>query len=135
MKITADFQTIRTMRWHEFILRFLFGGLVTVLAGMIAEEYGPKIGGLFLAFPAILPASITLVEKHTRSRKGYHSAQRARGAAALDSAGAAIGSVGLLIFGLAVWVLLPRTSTVFTLLVATASWAATALLIWKFCRE
>jgi hypothetical protein len=29
----------------------------------------PVVGGLFLAFPAIFPASATLIEKHVRERK------------------------------------------------------------------
>jgi len=41
MKITADLAAIRTVRWSELALRFLFGGLVTVLAGLIAKAFGP----------------------------------------------------------------------------------------------
>ena len=44
-------------KWSEYVTRFIFGGLVTLLAGVIADHYGPNIGGLFLAFPAIFPAS------------------------------------------------------------------------------
>jgi hypothetical protein len=36
-------------------------GAITAAAGLIAGLYGPTIGGLFLAFPSILPASLTLV--------------------------------------------------------------------------
>ena len=42
---------------------------MTVVAGLIAARFGPVIGGLFLAFPAIFPASATLIEKHVRERK------------------------------------------------------------------
>ena len=42
---------------------------MTVAAGLIAARFGPVIGGLFLAFPAIFPASATLIEKHVRERK------------------------------------------------------------------
>ena len=42
---------------------------MTVLAGVIAKKFGPVVGGLFLAFPAIFPASATLIEKHERERK------------------------------------------------------------------
>jgi hypothetical protein len=34
-----------------------FGGICTVGAGLIAKPYGAGIGRLFLAFPAIFPAS------------------------------------------------------------------------------
>jgi hypothetical protein len=36
---------------------------MTAIPGWIASKYGPVVGGLFLAFPAIFPASATLVEK------------------------------------------------------------------------
>ena len=44
---------------REYAMRFLFGGLVTVATGIIAEKFGPTVGGLFLAFPAIFPATAT----------------------------------------------------------------------------
>ena len=56
-------------KWYEYALRFLFGGATTVVTGVPASRYGPVFGGLFLAFPAIFPASATLVEKHEREKK------------------------------------------------------------------
>jgi len=40
---------------------------MTVIAGLIAFRFGPVVGGLFLAFPAIFPASATLIERHGRA--------------------------------------------------------------------
>jgi Protein of unknown function (DUF3147) len=60
-------------------VRFLFGGICTVGAGLIARRYGPGIGGLFLAFPAIFPASATLIQTHEKEKK----AQMARMAPAV----------------------------------------------------
>ena len=137
MRITADFRAVRTTEWHEYALRFIFGGLITVLAGLIAKALGPVIGGLFLAFPAILPASITLVEKHTRRRqrrRGASGTRSGRRAAALDAAGASIGGLGLFIFALSAWAMLPRTSAWLALTLATLAWAALAIVIWKRCR-
>ena len=37
--------------------------------GIIAKKFGPGMGGLFLAFPAIFPARATLVEKHEKEKK------------------------------------------------------------------
>jgi len=138
IKITADLAAIRTVRWSELALRFLFGGLVTVLAGLIAKAFGPIVGGLFLAFPAILPASITLVEKHTlRQQKehGYRSAKRVRNAAALDSSGAALGGVGVVNLRSCGLGVVPRTPAWLTLLIATAAWATSASLFWKIFRN
>ena len=69
MKISFDFSALKRTRWYEYALRFFFGGAVTVAAGLIAKHYGPVFGGLFLAFPAIFPASATLVEKHETEKK------------------------------------------------------------------
>jgi hypothetical protein len=57
---------LRQTRWYEYLIRFGLGGAMTVVAGLIAARFGPVIGGLFLAFPAIFPASATLIEKHVR---------------------------------------------------------------------
>jgi uncharacterized protein DUF3147 len=59
MKVTAEFSRLRQTGWPEYALRFVFGGVVTVITGWIAQRFGPVIGGLFLSFPAIFPASVT----------------------------------------------------------------------------
>jgi hypothetical protein len=69
MQIKVDPSVIGQTRWHEYAIRFLFGGLITAIAGIIAKKFGPAIGGLFLAFPAIFPASATLIEKHEKQKK------------------------------------------------------------------
>jgi hypothetical protein len=92
--------------WQNHAARFVFGGLVTAVAGLIAHMYGPVIGGLFLAFPASLPASLTLIAQHECERKakpGMNGAVRGRLAAALDALGAAWGSLGLLVFSVLTW--------------------------------
>ena len=68
MDVRIDLSTLRQTQWYEYALRFLFGGLITAVAGLIAKHFGPAVGGLFLAFPAIFPASATLIEKHERQR-------------------------------------------------------------------
>jgi uncharacterized membrane protein (GlpM family) len=51
MIVTVRPSTIVGIRWYEYASRFIFGGLATAIAGVIAKEYGPSVGGLFLAFP------------------------------------------------------------------------------------
>jgi hypothetical protein len=109
MTIHIDLASLGGTKWHEYAVRFVFGGLITAAAGLIAHRYGPGIGGLFLAFPAIFPASATLVEKHETQKKrraGLHGVIRGREAAALDAVGAASGCIGLAGFALFVWQLL-----------------------------
>lgn len=133
MIVTLDTSTPRETRWYEYALRFLFGGLITAAAGVIAKEFGPAIGGLFLAFPAIFPASATLIEKHEREKKqakGMSGKQRGRQAAALEAAGAAIGSVGLFLFAALVWSILPHHEPSFVLIAATAVWVIASIGLW-----
>src|SRR5262249_46960213 len=69
MNIRINPSALRETRWHEYLTRFVLGGLATVATGAIANVFGPETGGLFLAFPAIFSASATLIEKHERERK------------------------------------------------------------------
>jgi len=104
------------------------------MAGVIAKEFGPVIGGLFLAFPAIFPASATLIEKHqkeNKERKGLKGAHRAADAVSLDAAGAAIGSLGLIVFAAVVWRTIPRYSAWLVLVGATFCWMAASFAIWE----
>src|SRR5690349_5490457 len=121
MMISVSISGLKQSRWHEVALRFLFGGLITAIAGLIAKEFGPSIGGLFLAFPAIFPASATLIEKHEREKKekhGLNGTQRARALVADDAAGAALGSLGLAAFAVCTWLLIPFHSVVLVLVIS-----------------
>jgi hypothetical protein len=89
---------------------------------------------LFLAFPAIFPASATLIEKHERQKKeeeGLQGTQRGREAASVDAAGSAMGSAGLLVFASIVWQFVPRYSTWIVLMGATVAWLTVSVLIWQ----
>ena len=68
-RIEVNLSSLRATKPHEYVARFLFGGFSTVAAGLIAKRFGPGIGGLFLAFPAIFPASASLIESHEIKRK------------------------------------------------------------------
>ena len=133
MKVTVDLSALGKTKWYEYAVRFVFGGIVTVLAGLIAKNFGPGVGGLFLAFPAIFPAGATLIEKHEKQKKeqaGINGTQRGRTAAGLDAAGAAIGTVGLLCFALLVWQLITSYQTWIVLTAATFAWLTVSVLIW-----
>jgi uncharacterized protein DUF3147 len=133
MKVSIKLSALGQTKWHEYVSRFFFGGVVTVLTGLIAKKFGPAIGGLFLAFPAIFPASATLIEKHEKQKKervGLHGTERGRMAVGLDAAGAAMGSVGLLAFGLTVWRELIHFRAVFVLSAATLVWLLVSISIW-----
>ena len=77
------------------------------------------IGGLFLGFPSILPATLTLIKKH-----------RGREPAAEDARGAAIGSVGLIAFAFVVTATAERWDAFVSLGAAAVAWLAVSLLAW-----
>lgn len=138
MRIRVDTSSIRLTRWYEYLIRFVLGGAVTVAAGLIAKGLGPRAGGLFLAFPAILAASATLIDKHERERKeraGVRGIARAKQAVGADAAGAAIGSFGMATFAILVWKLLPEHSPLFVLSGATLAWFAVAFGLWTIRRK
>lgn len=133
MTVSMDLSALRGGRWYEWLLRFVLGGMVTVVAGLMAKFFGPVFGGLFLAFPAIICASATLIEKHEREKKqrlGLSGEVRGRKAAGLDTAGAELGSVGLAAFALLAWKQLPDHSPLWVLIEAAALWLVVSIALW-----
>ncbi len=133
MKLKIDASGVGQSKWYEYVLRFAFGGAVTASAGVIAKHFGPGIGGLFLAFPAILPATATLIEKNEtekKGRSGKRGTARGRAITAIDATGAAMGGVGLGVFALIVWRRLPESSLPVVLSEATIAWLLTSVSVW-----
>jgi len=142
VKIKVDTAALKSTRWNEFVFRFFIGGAITALAGLAAKRFGPEIGGLFLAFPAIIPATATLIKKREQQKKeraGYEGAERGRAAAAVDVAGAAMGGLGLATFALVVWLRMREWKTATALVIGTLAWFLVALSVWqfreRFCRR
>jgi hypothetical protein len=102
---------------RDWLIRFAFGAGVSAIAGVVAAVAGPRVGGVFLAFPAILLASLTLIAKE----EGINPARD-------DARGAVIGTVGLLGFALVVVATATRWPTWAVLLSATGVWAVVTLL-------
>ena len=133
MIIKVDFSALRGVKWYEYVIRFTLGGAITVATGSIAKEFGPVTGGLFLALPAIFPASATLVEKHERVKKQYAGIAftiRGRLAAALDARGAVMGAIAMLAFAGIVWKMLPRMNAGLGLALAFSTWLFLATFLW-----
>jgi Protein of unknown function (DUF3147) len=133
MLVRLDSSALRQAKWGPYAIRFLFGGIVTAAAGLVAQRYGPVMGGLLLAFPAIFPASATLIEKHEKQQKekrGMSGTMRGRQAASVDAAGSAMGSLGLILFAVIVWRLLPGHRTWVVLGGAAVGWAVVSVGAW-----
>jgi hypothetical protein len=138
MIVDVNFASLKTTRPREYILRFFFGGLVTAAAGLIAKRYGPVIGGLFLAFPSIFPASTSLIESHEKQRKqkaGYDGTNRGRTAAGLDAAGTFLGALALSLFAFVLYRLLPGSNAILTLTIASLSWLTLSILLWLLAKR
>lgn len=138
MLVRLSIAALKRTGWRAFAVRFLLGGVATVLTGLVGALAGPSIGGLFLALPAIFCASATLVESTERHHKhvaGLHGEQRGKMAAALDAAGTALGSVGLLAFA-AVFVAMAmvRPQAALAFVAATLAWSITVIAVW-YCRR
>jgi hypothetical protein len=134
MKIEFNFSALKTSSPADYGVRFAFGGAITMAAGFIAKEYGPVLGGLFLAFPAIFPATSTLIESSEREKKiekGKSGRMRGRLVAALDARGAVWGSAGLMCFAAFIWKLLPGWNAAGNLLAALAVWLVVSIALLR----
>jgi hypothetical protein len=133
MHISVDFAKLRMTTPADYISRFVFGGLVTVAATLIANRFGPVVGGLFLAFPGILPPGLTLTEKHVVEKKahsGGSGTRFGRAEASVEAAGASAGSLGLIAFGFAIWKSMPAYSLVPSLAIAFGTWSIVGFSAW-----
>lgn len=61
---------------------------------------------------------------------GLKGERRAAAAAALDARGAAMGAVGLMVFGAVAWQLLPTRHTTGVLVGALVAWFLVAFTLW-----
>ena len=136
--VELKLSSIKDTKPHEYAVRFLFGGSCTVLAGLIAKRYGPTVGGLFLAFPAIFPAGASLIESHEKKRKaklGYDGTTRGRLAASVEAAGTSRGCIALIGFALVLWLGLPRANAFGVMLAAAGVWILFSTTLWAVCRS
>lgn len=137
MLVKLSSSALKQTRWYEYGVRFLLGGLATVLTGVVSSRFGVSVGGLFLALPAVFCASATLIESHERRAKekaGLSGARRGRQAAALDAAGAGLGSIGLAAFAAVVYVVV-STTAIGAFVAAILAWTAVSVSAWWLRRK
>jgi hypothetical protein len=102
---------IKEARFRDMAVRFAFGGTISVVAALIGAATTESIGGIFTAFPAILVASLTLIDK-----------QEDREHASYDAVGAALGAVGFIACALFVSLTLERWPVAASLGVGLSIW-------------
>jgi hypothetical protein len=137
MPIRFSPSSLKEGRWYEYAVRFALGGTATVFTGLISSRFGASIGGLFLALPAIFCASATLIEKHEIRRKseaGLPGKRRGQQASAVDSAGTALGALGMLAFALVFW-LMVESCVLGAFILASLAWLFVSVAAWCVRRK
>ena len=103
----------------DYLMRFVFGAAISLAAGVIGMKFGPVVGGIFLGFPAILPASLTLIEK-----------KEGRQEAAIDSEGAVLGAIALVAFAFTIALTVTSWGVVTALIAGLAVWVLVAIVLY-----
>jgi uncharacterized membrane protein (GlpM family) len=122
-KIRASSGKLGKPPTRDWFIRFGFGAAVSAVAGVISAVAGPRAGGVFLAFPAILLASLTLVAKE----EGPAQARD-------DARGAVFGTLGLVAFAVVVAVAVTRWPLWATFVAATLAWVVVSLVAYATAR-
>lgn len=86
-RVGIDLTALRGGRRRDYLVRFAFGAGIALVAGLAGLRFGPKVGGLFLAFPAVLPTALTLIAK-----------KESDGIASIDALGGVLGALGMIAF-------------------------------------
>lgn len=107
---------LRDVRWQQMALRFCFGAITSVVAGGVSLLFDARAGGVFLAFPAILAATLTLIEKEEDSEEARE-----------DARGALPGSLALAGFATIVALTIEHLPPALSLAIGAISWAVFAI--------
>lgn len=107
---------VREVGFRELAIRFVAGALTSVVAGVVTLAFGPRVGGVLLALPAILAASLTLIEQEEDSAEARE-----------DARGAVMGGLALAAFAAVAAVTLGHLNPAVALVLATVGWFAVAL--------
>jgi hypothetical protein len=114
MMVEFKLSDIKETKPLELGVRFLFGGICTVGAGLIA--------------------SATLIQAHEKEKKaqiGSDGTRRGRMSASIDAAGAALGCCGLVTFAMLCWRTLANHNAVAIITACTAVWLLVSIVFWE----
>lgn len=78
---------VRETPARELGIRFAAGALTSVVAGAVTLVFGARVGGILFGFPAIMAASLTLIEKEEDATDARE-----------DARGAIVGACALTLF-------------------------------------
>lgn len=114
-----NLRRIAQARPRDLLIRFFTGGLTSVGAGVVTLVFGARAGGVLLAFPAILAASLTLIAEQEDSADARE-----------DARGAIAGGIAMIVFAVVAMLLLGQGLGGAALLIATVAWLASALVLY-----
>ena len=118
-----ELSRVKDVRTKDLLIRFAAGAVTSIVAGLLTLAFGSRLGGIMLGFPAILAASLTLIQEE---EDAAHAREDARGAIAGGCAMAAFALAAALMFG--------HLSAALALLIAAGAWTVTAmglyLILW-----
>ncbi|GCE02759.1 DUF3147 family protein [Dictyobacter aurantiacus] len=106
-----DLSKLKQIRMKDYIIRFFFGGAISVIAALITQLTNGRIGGIFMAFPAILLASLTIINR----KDGQHKAEE-------DAKGAIIGALAFVLTAIVLSLTLQKLSGALSLLLSLVVW-------------
>lgn len=111
-----ELEQIREVGFREMAIRFLAGALTSIAAGGVTLAFGSRVGGILLAFPAILAASLTLIAQEDDCAEARE-----------DSRGAVVGGFALGVFAAVAAVTLGKLDPAIALALATVGWFTAAI--------
>lgn len=110
---------LRQVRPRDYVIRFAMGAAISVAAALLGLAFGHRFGGAFLAFPAILPASLTLIQEE----EGPVRADR-------DAIGAILGGVGMVAFAMVGEATFGQLQPVVALALSVLAWIVAAVSLY-----
>jgi hypothetical protein len=113
---SLDAGKLREVSARDLGYRFAAGAATSIAAGAATLAFGARGAGILLAFPAILAASLTLIEEQEDSEDARE-----------DARGAVIGGLALALFAGVATLAFTHLPAALVLALATAAWLVGAL--------
>ena len=116
---SLDVEKVFKARPRDLLIRFGAGAATSIASGAVTLAFGARVGGILLALPAILAASLTLIEEQESSADARE-----------DARGATVGGFALAVFALAAALALGHLNGAVALTIAAAAWLVAAISIY-----
>jgi hypothetical protein len=110
---------VAEVRGRDLAYRFGAGALTSLAAGLVTLGLGARAGGLILAFPAILAASLTLIQEEEDTAEARE-----------DARGAVLGGLGMAMFAAVAALTFGHLAAALALACAAAAWLGSAVALY-----